>query len=179
MSRNMIGQKKNVQKQWDAIVQKQENEEMSLNLKPFDDVKIGIEAYFLRLKNLMATYGKVIVGFEFEIEEFWNQKMKIATNLLCQKSPICCHKDTFSSFPTILSAFYLDHSHGGELFLPEIAFLCHYKMGDVVLMDGRQWHSVLPMVNKNRENAERFSVSIYNNKSPVKEAQAQQKKLKK
>jgi len=50
----MIGQKTNVQKQWDAIIQKQKNEEISLNLKPFDDVKIDIEAYFLRMKNLKA-----------------------------------------------------------------------------------------------------------------------------
>ena len=51
-------------------------------------------------------------------------------------------------------------------------------MGDVVLMDGRQWHSVLPMVNKNGDNAKRFSVSIYNNKSPLKESPVP-KKLKK
>ena len=59
----MIGQKTNVQKQWDAIIQKQKNEEISLNLNPFDDVKIDIEAYFLRMKNLMAMTKKSLLVF--------------------------------------------------------------------------------------------------------------------
>ena len=127
----------------------------------------------------MAEFGKVIVGYEFDIENFWDSNLKIATNMICHKSPMCCHQDTASNFPTILSAFYLDHSNRGELFLPEIPFVCHYKVGEfVVLMYGRQWHSVLPMVKKNGDNAKRFSVNIYNNKSPLKESPVP-KKLKK
>ena len=65
---------------------------------------------------------------------------------LSNKSAICCHKDSDtqsqSQYPTILSAFHLDHSNGGELILPEIAFMCHYRMGDVVIMNGMQWHAV-------------------------------------
>jgi len=125
VSRNMIGNLSSVKKQWNEIVQKQKNEnETSLNLKSWDDVESDIQAYFSKMKELMATHGKVIVGFEYEIEEFWDKNnLKIATNMLCNKSPICCHKDSVSQYPTILSAFYLDHSNGGELILPEIA-LC-------------------------------------------------------
>jgi len=174
----MIGHLKDVKKQWEALFLEQKNDETSLNLKNWDDVESDICAYFTKMKKLMAEFGKVIVGFEFDIEDFWDKNLKIATNMICNNSPMCCHKDSPTSFPTILSAFYLDHSNGGELFLPEIPFVCHYKMGDVVIMDGMQWHSVLPMVNKDGENAKRFSVTIYNNKSPLKESQAH-KKLKK
>ena len=179
MSRNMIGILSHVKKQWNEIVQKQTNE-TSLNLKTWDDVESDIQAYFSKMEGLMATHGKVIVGFEYEIQGFWDENnLKLATNMLCNKSAICCHKDTDTQYPTILSAFYLDHSNGGELLLPEIAFMCHYRMGDVVIMDGMQWHAVLPMVNIDGKNAKRFSVSFYNNTSSLSESQKQNKKLKK
>ena len=67
----------------------------------------------------MSTHFRVRVGFEYENQGFWDENnLKIATNMLCNKSAICCHKDTQSQYPTILSAFYLDHSNGGELLLP-------------------------------------------------------------
>ena len=84
----MVGHLSSVKKQWDAIVPEQKNDETSLNLKSWDDMKMDIEAYFLRMKELKARCGKILVGHEFDIENFWDQELKIATNMLCQSAVI-------------------------------------------------------------------------------------------
>jgi hypothetical protein len=132
-----------------------------------------IEAYFKEVGDVFKRYTPIMVDPFFVRKDLAEtddptcfEELDSSVNFVKNfVSEIAIHKDPMSHWPAILGmANLMDKKRpwtGGELLLPEVAFIVDYGMEDVVLLMGHTtYHSVLPIVPGDKvKGAVRCSIS--------------------
>lgn len=133
----------------------------------YKEIEDAVEAFYSEMKCISQEYLPLFVGVKGDPshfnETYWDENLRITTNLLNLQNQSAGHFDTKpeqDGFFTMLS-MQCDKilEDEGELAFPEMGIRILYNIGDIILMRPDLYHGVLSM----KSNSDRFSMAIYNN----------------
>jgi hypothetical protein len=133
----------------------------------YEDFSFYIERYFNEVESIFLQYSEWFVkpatlcAIRKDEKHKWLDKMFVASNIITDRnSRLANHQDPNSFLPALLACCnphskrpWVDEDsehewHGGGLLYTDGSFVLHYSGRDVIMMNGKRQHAVLPLCPK-------------------------------
>lgn len=138
--------------------------------KTLGEIEEEVDCFFKEMKAISKQYLPHFVEDwtpereSFINESFWDENLKMTTNMNDTKNQSAAHFDTtpvqYGFFTMLTMLCDKDLSREGELAFPGLGMRIQYGSGDVILMRPDLYHGVMSMVTK---DLKRYSLVLYNN----------------